>query len=42
MQSLEAVGHDFFVFREMQTDSVQIVYRRQAEGYGVIIPRPRG
>lgn len=41
IESLEAVGHDFFVFREMETDSVQIVYRRQAEGYGIIIPKRR-
>lgn len=41
IESLEAVGHDFFVFREMETDAVQIVYRRGAGGYGVIIPKKR-
>eukprot|EP00798_Chlamydomonas_sp_ICE-L_P016891 gene16891-23168_t len=41
IDSLEAVGHDFFVFREMESDAMQIVYRRQDEGYGIIIPKAR-
>ncbi|KAG1669972.1 hypothetical protein FOA52_016233 [Chlamydomonas sp. UWO 241] len=41
IDAMEAVGHDFFVFREMETDTMQIVYRRQAEGYGVLVPRAR-
>ncbi len=27
--------------REMETDSMQIVYRRESEGYGVLVPVKR-
>lgn len=38
IDSMESVGHDFFVYRDMETNAVQIVYRRQAEGYGILVP----
>lgn len=41
IDAMEAVGHDFFVFREMESDSVQVVYKRESGGYGVLIPRKR-
>jgi putative sigma-54 modulation protein len=41
LDAMEAVGHDFFVFREMESDSIQIVYRRESEGYGVLVPVKR-
>jgi putative sigma-54 modulation protein len=36
---LELVGHDFFVFRNDDSDEVNIVYRRRQGGYGLIEPQ---
>ena len=36
---LELVGHDFFVFRNGESDAINVVYRRQDSGYGLIEPR---
>jgi putative sigma-54 modulation protein len=35
---LELVGHDFFVFRNADSDAVNVVYRRRDGGYGLIEP----
>ena len=35
---LELVGHDFFMFRNGDTDQINVVYRRQDGGYGLIEP----
>jgi ribosome hibernation promoting factor len=35
---LELVGHDFFVFRNADTDKVNVVYRRRDGNYGLIEP----
>jgi putative sigma-54 modulation protein len=35
---LELVGHDFFVFRNGESDQINVVYRRQGGGYGLIEP----
>ena len=36
---LELIGHDFFVFRNADSDQVNIVYRRNQGGYGLIEPQ---
>ena len=36
---LELVGHDFFVFRNDETDEVNVVYRRRDGDYGLIEPQ---
>jgi putative sigma-54 modulation protein len=36
---LELVGHDFFVFRNADSDEVNVVYRRRQGGYGLIEPQ---
>jgi putative sigma-54 modulation protein len=36
---LELVGHDFFVFRNADTDDVAVVYRRTDGAYGLIEPQ---
>ena len=33
---MNLLGHDFFVFRNTETDAVDIVYKRNDEGYGLI------
>ncbi len=36
---LELIGHDFFVFRNAETDGVNVVYRRRDGDYGLIEPQ---
>jgi putative sigma-54 modulation protein len=36
---LELVGHDFFVFRNDESDEVNVIYRRGDGGYGLIEPQ---
>jgi putative sigma-54 modulation protein len=36
---LELVGHDFFVFRNEESDQINVVYRRRDGGYGLIEPQ---
>ncbi len=36
---LELVGHDFFVFKNAESDDVNVVYRRKDGGYGLIEPQ---
>ncbi len=35
---LELIGHDFFVFRHDESGEINVVYRRQDAGYGLIEP----
>ena len=35
---MELLGHDFFVFRNAETDEVNVVYRRKGSTYGLIEP----
>ena len=36
---LELVGHDFFVFQNADSGEVNVVYRRNDGGYGLIEPQ---
>ena len=36
---LELIGHDFFVFRNADSDEINVVYRRRDGGYGLIEPQ---
>lgn len=33
---LELLGHDFFIYRDMHTDSINVIYKRKDGNYGVI------
>ena len=36
---LDLIGHDFFVFRNAETDEINVVYRRRDGDYGLIEPQ---
>jgi putative sigma-54 modulation protein len=36
---MDLLGHDFFVFRDSDTNEVNVVYRRKKGGYGLIEPQ---
>ncbi|MDR2903009.1 MAG: ribosome-associated translation inhibitor RaiA [Clostridiales bacterium] len=38
VMEMELLGHDFFVFRNGETDDVNVVYRRKNGTYGLIEP----
>ena len=38
VENLQFIGHDFFMFLDKETLSVQVVYKRTEEGYGVLTP----
>jgi putative sigma-54 modulation protein len=38
VEALELVGHDFFVFRDVGSNEVEVVYRRRDGSYGLIEP----
>ena len=39
LEQLDLVGHDFYVFRNVETGEINVVYERNHGGYGVIQPR---
>lgn len=34
----ELIGHDFFVFNNSETDQINVVYKRNRGGYGILVP----
>ena len=36
---MDLIGHDFFVFRNADTDEINVVYRRRDGDYGLIEPQ---
>ena len=39
LQQLQLVDHDFYMFRNTDTDEINVIYMRNHGGYGVIQPR---
>ena len=35
---MNLLGHTFFLYRSMENDQIQLVYRRADGGYGVLVP----
>ncbi|MFN3332443.1 MAG: sigma 54 modulation/S30EA ribosomal C-terminal domain-containing protein, partial [Caldilinea sp.] len=38
LEQMELLGHDFFVFYNPHTSSVNVIYRRKDGNYGLLIP----
>lgn len=38
VEQMELLGHDFFVFRDADTNQLNVVYRRKDGNYGVLVP----
>jgi putative sigma-54 modulation protein len=36
---MDLIGHDFFVFKNADTDEINVVYRRRDGNYGQIEPQ---
>ena len=39
LENLELVGHDFYMFRNIETDEINVIYERNHKGYGLLQPR---
>lgn len=39
VEQLELLGHAFFMFFNADTGSVNVVYKRQSGGYGILVPQ---
>jgi putative sigma-54 modulation protein len=39
VEALEAIGHDFYIFKNKATGGVQVLYRRKSSGYGLLTPQ---
>ena len=39
-EQLQLVDHDFYMFRNSETNEINVIYMRNHGGYGVIQPRP--
>ena len=42
LEQLQLVDHDFYVFRNAESDEINVIYERNHGGYGIIIPRNNG
>lgn len=38
VEQMELLGHDFFVFRDAETNVINVLYRRHDGNYGLIVP----
>ncbi len=42
LEQLQLVDHDFYMFRNSETDEINVIYERNHGGYGVLQPRENG
>ena len=36
VDQMELLGHAFYLFRDTESDALSVLYRRQADGYGIL------
>eukprot|EP00199_Chlamydomonas_sp_CCMP681_P005756 CAMPEP_0119115724 /NCGR_PEP_ID=MMETSP1180-20130426/51899_1 /TAXON_ID=3052 ORGANISM="Chlamydomonas cf sp, Strain CCMP681" /NCGR_SAMPLE_ID=MMETSP1180 /ASSEMBLY_ACC=CAM_ASM_000741 /LENGTH=259 /DNA_ID=CAMNT_0007104813 /DNA_START=96 /DNA_END=875 /DNA_ORIENTATION=- len=41
IEAMEALGHDFYMYQDVQSRTMQVVYRRATQGYGVLVPESK-
>jgi len=39
LENLEMVGHDFYMFNNIETGEINVIYERNHKGYGLLQPR---
>ena len=39
LENLELVGHDFYMFRNVETNEINVIYERNHKGYGLLQPK---
>lgn len=39
LENLELVGHDFYMFRNIETHEINVIYERNHKGYGLLQPK---
>jgi putative sigma-54 modulation protein len=39
IQQMELLGHSFYIFFNKDTETLNLLYRRSTEGYGILIPQ---
>ncbi len=39
LENLELVGHDFYMFRNIDSNEINVIYERNHGGYGLLLPR---
>ena len=39
LENLEMVGHDFYMFKNIETGEINVIYERNHNGYGLLQPR---
>ncbi len=39
IEQLQMVGHDFFMFRNLETGEINVAYKRNHGGFGVLLPK---
>lgn len=42
LDQLQLVGHDFYMFHNQETNEINVIYKRNHGGYGVLQPRAPG
>jgi putative sigma-54 modulation protein len=40
IEQMELLGHDFFLFRNIEASEISLVYRRKDGSYGLLVPEP--
>ena len=42
IEQMELLGHGFFMFKNQESGAINVLYRRDNGGYGVLVPENNG